>query len=346
MQIQQRRSGERQRRRVVAILSIALALAGSVTAQAQQSRVVPKQAAASKYGTQAAPSAQPTGLLYVWDADIPASGTETRKLLRYARLSGFNAIAIDAWPVGYAVPGAQDDFADFVDEAKRYGISVHALMGYGWFTVSPLAALPGQPTSHLEGFEMAANIAGSGLFAGLVEDSQPYAVTYVENGASMNWLWDQTAVAAQDYLDYLAGLRTALGGLPLIKAVPHWFDSHPLLGALWLDGEPEAHSLAWYAARRVDVLNVLAYRDQSQGPGGILEISADEFALGVPIWLAVETADLGPALDYVTFWEEGTLVLSKELSKTWQATKSLDAMAGLAVHHYDSLRLLGPSGPK
>lgn len=346
MNIQHGQSSGWLRRASIALLSAACAFAAADSAAAQQRRMLPKKASVSAPGTQAAPSAQPTGLLYVWDASIPGDATETKRVLRYARLSGFNAVAIEAWPVGYAVPGAQADYADFVQQAKLYGITVHALMGYGWFTVSPLANLPGQPTSHAEGFAMAANIAGSGLFAGLVEDSQPYAVTYVENGATKQWLWDNTAVAAQDFLDYLAGLRSVLGGLPLIKAVPHWFDTHPLLGSLWLDGESAPHSLAWYTARHVDVLNVLAYRDKAQGPGGILAISANELALGVPVWLAVETADLGTALDYVSFWQEGTSTVSKELSKTWQATKSQSSMAGLAVHHYDSLQLLGPNGPK
>lgn len=91
-------------------------------------------------------SGAPMNLLYVWDATIPGNERATDELLHFADRVRATAIAIEASPVGYGEPGALARYARFAAEARHDGFLVIALSGYPWFTVSPTAAAPGQPT--------------------------------------------------------------------------------------------------------------------------------------------------------------------------------------------------------
>ena len=288
---------------------------------------------------------EPQSLLYVWDASIPGDARATKRLLRFAQKRGFDTLALEASPVGYGEPDAEKRYAAFVDTAHASGTQVYALIGYPYFTVSPYAGLPDQPTSQEEGFELVRTIAATGLFDGLVDDSQPLEVTYDEGGVTKRYLWEQTDAAAQDYLDWLRGVDEFLGDLPYVQAVPPWFDSEPRLAALRLDGEQEVHSLSWYVARHVDVVNVLAYRDRAEGPGAILELVAGELSHG-PVLVGVETQDRGAELAHTTFWEEGRSALKRELRTVARALEGDPHYLGTSVHHYGSARQMGRNGPR
>jgi hypothetical protein len=282
-------------------------------------------------------SGAPLNLLYVWDARIPGDEAATEELLRFADRVRANTLAIEASPVGYGEPGALARYADFTRAARRGGFVVVALSGYPWFTVAPDADLPGQPTSWIEGWDLYGRIAASGLFDAVLDDSNPADVNYPgAEGALVNRFWAEPERAAGDYLEYLAGLERVLGDLPHVQAVPLWFDEDPRLARLVLEGESAPHSLAWYVARRVDAVNVLAYRDQAMS---ILRSVKGELELG-RVLIGVETMDLGPELEQATFFEEGARSLQLELNAVWHSLRHHPHLAGFSVHHYGSYRSL------
>ncbi|MEQ1893672.1 MAG: hypothetical protein ABL998_14100 [Planctomycetota bacterium] len=279
----------------------------------------------------------PLNLLYVWDASIPGDGRATEELLRFADRVRANTLAIEASPVGYGEPGALARYAEFTRAARHEGFLVIALGGYPWFTVAPDAGVPGQPTSWLEGWEIYGRIAKSGLFDAVLDDSSPAETNYVgADGELVNWFWQDPERASRDYLEYLAGLERVLGPLPHVQAVPLWFDNEPRLKQLYLEGETRAHSLAWYVARHVEAVNVLAYRDTARG---ILDSVAGELALGRVV-IGVETMDLGPELAHATFFEEGARGLQLELNAVYQGLRRHPGLAGFSVHHYGSYRAM------
>jgi hypothetical protein len=276
-------------------------------------------------------------LLYVWDASIPGDREATRELLAFAKQRAFNALAIEASPLGYGQPGAAQRYRDFVQLAHLEGFRVLGLAGYPWFTVSAQAGVPEQPTAHEEGWELYRSVLASGLFDGILDDSSPFETDFVDaTGAAANYFWDQPERALQDYLDWLRGLQSLAGSKLHVQAVPLWFDTRPELRSLVLDGEEVPHSLCWYVARHVDVMNVLAYRDRAEAilEGVAVEVNSTRVLVGV------ETEDLGRALDPVTFFEEGTRTLQRELGKVWNRLQRHPNFQGVSVHHYGGLQAL------
>jgi len=271
--------------------------------------------------------------LYVWDGAIPGDTGRTRELLRFAARQRISGVFIEASPLGYGEPGAADRYRAFVERLHRARVRVLALGGHPFWTVPCDAGVPGQPTCFDEGWDFYERIAQSGVeFDGILDDSEPQGTHH----AGGHYFWDGLPGSAQDYLDFLHGLRARIGELELTVATPFWFDTDERL-VLALDGEAAARPLHLHVAGIADVVQVMAYRDHAAGPGGILEVSAGELAAG-PSIVAVETADLGPEGDATTFWEEGRAHLERELETLHDGLGDDPAYRGVAIHHHASLR--------
>jgi hypothetical protein len=309
----------------------AFALAGLVSTAA------PASAQASKLGEVEHSERAAMNLLYVWDASVLGDRRGTRELLQFAVRHRFDTLAIEASPLGYGEAGALERYRRFSALAHGANLRLLALSGYPWFTVSAGAQVPGQPSAHEEGWGLYSACMASGLFDGLLDDSSPVETDYLRaDGSTGNYFWDSTQAAARDYLVWLGGLQGIAGARLHVQAVPMWFDEHPALLSLFLEGETLPQSLAWYVARKVDLVNVLAYRDRADW---IVDGVQTELGLG-PLLVGLETDDLGPELDHATFFEEGRLALEREMLKVWEQLRSARGMRGFTVHHYGSLREL------
>ncbi len=272
-------------------------------------------------------------LLFVWDSGVILDEERSAELLKFAEHRGYDTLAVEATGVGYHDVALTDAFARFTADATEAGVETFALIGYPWFTVAANAGLPGQPTSSLEGLAVLDVIASTGLFDGVVDDSHPYGVVYEVNGESYNRLFDEPAAASLDLQAWLRSAKGAIGDLPLIKTTPFWYDSHPSLQEM-VSIEGEGHlTLGHLIASEVDAMAVLAYRDQVDGPNGLLELIAGEMSMG-PSIITLETADLGSSLDYLTFHEEGLRALEDTAEKMVDHLEGDWAFAGLGVHHY------------
>ena len=275
--------------------------------------------------------------LYVWDNTIPGDVPATDALIDFCEMRFISSVFIECSPIGYGFAGAFANYHDFITALNAEGIEVYALNGYGWFTVSPTAGIPGQPTGWTEGWDIYENVATSGLgFKGIVDDSAPYGVVYTSNGVTVDRFWDDTAVAAQDYLDYLRGIDARIGGLEFIATIPFWYDQDPSL-QLKLDGSKKARSLNVYVQDIVDTANVLAYRDEAFGSLGLLACIAGEIKEG-DVLVGVETQDLGPSLTGSTFFEESLVTMENELLSTWLPYRRKKRFEGFSIHNYGAYR--------
>ncbi|MEM9382053.1 MAG: hypothetical protein AAGB93_19005 [Planctomycetota bacterium] len=337
------------RARSIGHATAARALTRTADAGAQETRPLAASPPSSGPGastpaaSSAAPAAglPPTGrsLLFAWNSAALADPLERSALIEFALDEGVDTLALDATAVGYGLPDALEIQSTFSGEARAAGLRVHALIGYPWFTVGPGAGLPGQPTSYDEGLAMIETIVATGLFDGVVDDSQPYGVEYEIDGIVRNWLFDEPDLAAADMTAYLGAARVLLGDLELVKTCPFWYDSDArLLGVQDAAGAPLG-SFADVVAAQVDLTLVMAYRDTLDGPSGILELVSGEADRG-PMVVSVETSDLGSALDFLTYFEEGYDALVTDLERMASELTGTPGYRGAAVHHYEPLRLL------
>lgn len=130
-------------------------------------------------------------------------------------------------------------------------------------------------------------------------------------------------------------------------AIPFWLDS-------------TENSLQWNGAIKpatlhlMDILNgipdsyiaIMAYRDSTQGPNGSIALSSDEAhyaaqnAPRVRVWIGQETLDVKGDPPSITFWQEDVGELEKAIAQIRQHFKESPAVAGVAIHHWESYRQL------
>jgi hypothetical protein len=162
-------------------------------------------------------------------------------------------------------------------------------------------------------------------FDGVVFDVEPY----------LHWMWS----TKQNRLirTYLRGLDQAVhraGDLPVLAAVPFWFD----------EIEYRRQPLVERVVSATDGIVVMAYRDHAEGVDGIIDLAATEAALAASLGrtfvIGVETGPVG--LDKVSFAEEGSLAMETELAVVTAAFAATPGYAGVAIHHYASYSTMAP----
>ncbi|MFD0712054.1 Ig-like domain-containing protein [Paenibacillus sp. GCM10027626] len=160
------------------------------------------------------------------------------------------------------------------------------------------------------------------------------------------------------YLDMLAALmerKQASGlGLAVGPAIPRWYDSSDSAKAITWNGSTKW--LSEHIQDTVDYIAIMDYRDQAEGSVGIIAQAQGEIdyanAIGKPnsVVIGVETKDIADGGDpaTITFHEEGRTYMEAELQKVYHAFEDNPAFAGIALHHYDTVRTLpsrwGPGG--
>ena len=159
--------------------------------------------------------------------------------------------------------------------------------------------------------------------AGVVVDVEPYLLDE----------WDTArGRTVSRYLRALRAAKRAAAPLPLMVAVPFWFDHDSYRDA---DG-----TLAARIADIADEVAVMAYRDTAGGADGIITLSRGEVDLasrtGTSALVTVQTAP--DELDKLTFHEEGPAALSAALAETLAAFDNQPGFGGVAVHHYTAYR--------
>lgn len=251
--------------------------------------------------------ADPSRAMWVWDGPSQA-------VIDFSLQRGVDRLFLNA------PPGFSDDatFDSFLANAHQAGLEVYALAG------DPSWAKRSRPF-----MQWVDEVVDHGGFDGLAPDVEPYALPDWNNKK-------RRPKVISSYLSALDGARSRAGGLPLVPAVPFWWDEpeFAVKGSLLIDE----------VLNRVDGIAVMAYRDTAQGPNGIIALAGYEVAAataaGKSAIIGVETAP--NSLDYVTFFEEGNAVMETVLAEVSAHWVSSAGYWGNAIHHYGSYVSLAP----
>ncbi len=242
--------------------------------------------------------------LWVWDAP-------SQSIIDFAVANGITDIYL------HTGPGFSDDatYAAFVSDAHAVGLAVHAMAGDpAWAKQSATW------TSWVD------EVVAHGGFDGVVFDVEPYL--------HPDWGTKKQNRLIRSFLSGLDSASGAADSLPVIAAVPFWFDEIKV----------KRNTLVGEVLESTDGIVVMAYRDQANGSDGIVAHSAYEADLAASMSrtfiVGVET---GPAsLDKVTFAEEGRTYMEEQLAIVTAAFSGTSGYGGLAIHHYGSYSQLAP----
>lgn len=147
---------------------------------------------------------------------------------------------------------------------------------------------------------------------------------------------------ARRYLDLCRNfveMRDALDpGLVLGPAIPFWFDG------VTVEWNGVTAPLSEHVQRLFDYVALMDYRDRAEGSDGIIAHAADEIAfadsIGRQVVVGVET--MPGELDKLTFHDEGSRSMERELALAEAAFSSRPSFSGFAVHHLSTYRALPP----
>lgn len=247
---------------------------------------------------------------------------------------------------GYrALEEQENELRSFLRWAHARGLKVHALIAGG---TSP--AYMGayeryhehavREFEHIINYNLSAKKANE-KFDGVNVDIEPYISPDFK---------DPSKFLQVEYLDGLSKMiarRDAAGiNLPFGPAVPKWYDSSEQGANITWRGETKW--LSEHVQDISDYISIMDYRDTADGSAGIIAGAAGEIAyaerIGKPnsVVIGVETLDIANSGDpeTISFWEEGRTHMEAELDKVYASFDASSAFGGIAVHHYDSYRML------
>ena len=246
--------------------------------------------------------------MWVWEGPSP-------ELLSFSAAQGIDRLYLNS-PPGFSKDAS---YAEFIADAHAVGIEVYALAG------DPSWAKRSRPF-----YRWAEEVVSHGGFDGLAPDVEPYALS--------EWNHDRRrSKLINSYLTALDGVVARAGGLPVVPAVPFWWDEpdFAVKGSLLIDE----------VLHRVDGVAVMAYRDTAEGVNGIVTLSTYEVSLGSSlgkeVTIGVETAP-DPTYEHITFYEEGEAAMETELAEVASAFVGELGFWGHAIHHFRSYQSLRP----
>ena len=244
--------------------------------------------------------ASATGERAMWVWDGPVDG-----VILFAVEKGVTDLYLHA-PPGFS---ADARYQAFLTEAHAVGLQVQAMAGdAAW------AKQSGPWTAWVD------EVGAHGGFDGLVFDVEPYL--------HADWNTKKQNRLIRSYLAGLGQAARQAGSLPVLAAVPFWFDEIRV----------KRTTLLKKVLAATDGIVVMAYRDHAEGIDGIIDLSSTEASLAASMGrrfvIGVETGFVG--LDKVTFAEEGGAEMEEELLLVESAFGSTPGFGGFAIHHYAS----------
>jgi len=313
--------------RLAACLIMALSLSSLVACGTQTvaSTVTPSpiDTRPAPTDTPVPPTATPTPVpapgraVWVWQGQVVADKSWRAAFLAFVRDKNLTAAYIYA---GDLLPGHEATFQEFLALA---GLQVECLAG------DPSWALTENHENVLSFVRAVVAFAqtlspGSNL-AGVHLDVEPYVLP--------EWKTDQAVVITQ-YLEVLEASHQALAGSGLRLSVdtPFWFDT------ISAEYGGRTRPLNQHVQDIADRVVLMDYRDVAEGDDGIIQHAAVEMLyaaqIGRQVVIGVETNDVAPEPEKVTFYEEGQQAMEDVLAVVLETYGGNPAFGGIAVHDY------------
>ncbi|WP_442599854.1 hypothetical protein [Neobacillus sp. D3-1R] len=249
--------------------------------------------------------------------------TEPHQILSFSKKEGIKEIYLQ---INQELP--QKRYMDFIEQAHKEDIRVFALGGEPTWGLESEIQIPLQFLKWIEEYNVGVNQEQQ--FDGIQFDIEPYLLP--------NWSSNQSQIISQ-WMSVLSQFveEAHKAELQVSGVLPFWLDqisiNHP------------RQTLSEWIINRFDHIVVMAYRDQAEGPNGILAISKTEVSyansIGKPIMIAIETMDT-PEGKHLTFFHKGLEKMEMELEKVMINFQSYPYFKGIAVHHYETYQDLRP----
>lgn len=280
--------------------------------------------------------------VWIWEADSFQLLTDTA--FRTATIAFLNERGIstvylyaDSYAGHCPLVEQPQQYRDLIAGLRGCSITTQALLG-SWHLQTARYILPEMrpaATAMLQRvLDYNAAAGDSERFAGVSFDIEPHQLD--------DWDEQRTLRLRQfcDLIRHFVRMRDDSDGRLLLgAAIPFWWDGILLRWQGWTT----------YAARHLqyelDYVALMDYRDHAAGSDGIIRHAESELAfadrISRQVVIGIETAATEPAK--VTFYEEGTTVLERELALTEQAVRLHPSFAGFALHHLATYRALPPA---
>lgn len=269
---------------------------------------------------------------WVWGSDVVEKPADRAAFFAFAAKHPVRTVYVEA----EGLFGSSADpplLVSFVSEARAKCIDVQLLFGRAtWLRPAEHVAAVGLAT---KGVSFAKKHPG---VTAVHFDVEPHGVP--------EWhadVWDANNEAlVNDFVDLLEKLRTVTkgSGVDLTVDIPFWYD-----GTHQITRAGKRRPAMEYVIDTVDVTTLMDYRDVAEGPDGIVANADAELtyasSVAKRVVIGLETLCL-PKTPAVSFCEEGSAVLEKELSAAAAKFASKTAFSGFAIHHYVSWSALKP----
>ena len=276
-------------------------------------------------------------MLFVWntwfrDGDDILSYPDRRKaLLDFCQKKEIEVVFLNTEGVVHGNTEDVKNFRRFIRDAHRRGMLVFGLQGNPSWSVPAGSRVGGQMNNMENGFLYVKKAVKLGMLDGLIDDTEPYLVS--------GW-WENVPQRAQWYLDWLNGVKKIIGDrFPFWATIPFWYDQDARVANLKLEGSTTPRSLNQYVSDIVDGVNVMDYRDFSEGGDGLISHAQGEMRYK-PAVIGVETMCLGDGriADKQSFCEEGNAAMEGALSATYAVYGDSPNFKGFSIHFYETYR--------
>ena len=278
-------------------------------------------------------------MLFVWNTwfrdgnDILSYPDRRQVLLDFCQQKEIEIIFMNTEGIVYGDTEDVKNFRRFIREAHLRKMLVYGLQGNPWWTVPAGSRIPGQLNNMENGLKYVKQVLSVGMLDGLIDDSEPYLAN------TDDW-WANIPQRAQWYLDWLKGVKRITGKrIPFWTTIPFWYDQDSRPANLILEGSTTPRPLNQYVSDIVDVVNVMDYRDFSEGGDGLITHAQGEM-LYKPTVIGVETFCLGEGriADKQSFCEEGNAFMEGELAKVYAIYGDSPNFKGFSIHFYETYR--------
>lgn len=281
---------------------------------------------------------------WLWTPTLDLNPAYWNSLIADAKKHGINTIylSIDSYLDIFVMPAgpekeekkkAFDDILEnFIAAAHKNSIAVDAEAGWrNW-------AEPGNEykASAVIEYVLAFNATHTEKLRGLQYDIEPYLLDL--------YATDKKTVL-RNFIDLVDKTATRLGnsGLRFSVVIPYFYDGAsketPRFFYGWNYGYTLNHLLKVLRHQPNSTILVMAYRNQSEGKDGSIDISQEEVkvadAYHTKIIVAQETGEITPS--YITFHNTSLDNLNTHIQNIQEAFEGYESYNGIAIHYINAL---------
>ncbi|MCD5324310.1 MULTISPECIES: hypothetical protein [Pontibacillus] len=251
---------------------------------------------------------------YIWEAERLIN--EGDNILAFAKEKNLNFLY-----VRLDLRQPYSSYSPFVKKAHEAGIEVHAMGGHPTWAEESERYRIQNLIDYVKGYNQ--SVEDGAMFQGIHLDIEPYVL--------QSWDDNKTELMRQwvGNLEYFASETRKNSNLEASMDLAMWLDEDPAPGK----GMPFNR----WVIQTMDHTSVMAFRDFTEGRGGILFMAEEELDhakdLGKDILLSVEMKE-NPYVNHISFHEEGASFMEQELKQLNTELSDHPTYKGTMVHSY------------